>query len=169
MSSLAAEALVYSAFTGYRIAQSQRAWGRVAFLAKVEGRSSPETFTPATWRFTMLDASRVDPIIFDAVVAGDKLTDRVLATEAIRTKVIQFTTEDFINLGQCKIDSDQAIQIVSQTAPFQNAHISSVDFILQQDRARGEPVWSLELIGDDGQVIGKVQLSAQTGEVIQTL
>ncbi len=169
VNSVAAEALVYSAFNAYRFAQTQRAWGHVAFLAKVEGQSSPATFTPATWRFTTLDASRVEPVIFDAIVTGDTLTDRVLATEAMRAKIVQFNTDDFINLGQCKIDSDQAVQIVSQTAPFQNAHISSIDFVLQQDRIRQEPVWFLTLMGDDGQTIGKVQISAQTGEVIQIL
>jgi hypothetical protein len=167
--SVAAEVIVYSAFTAFRFAQNQNAWGHLAYLAKIEGRSSPATFTPVEWHFTMLDASRVEPVIFNAVVTGDTVTARVLATEAMRTKVVQFSTKDFINLSQCKIDSDQAVQIVSQTAPFQNAHISSIDFVLQQDRSRDEPVWFLTIIGDDDQTIGNVQLSAQTGEVIQSL
>ncbi len=75
----------------------------------------------------------------------------------------------YFSLSQISVDSVAAFTIAEGQARQAKMAFDSCDYLLRLREFSREPVWRLELLDGSRQIVGKLYISAATGEVLRTV
>ncbi len=154
-----------SAATAYEALQTIKATrGDTILNQLVEARGESGQPQPQSWTIMMNDSSARGGIREFVVSGGQILSER--------TPVRGFGGQrDFpaLNFSRLNLDSDGAFDIIEKQATARQLAFNSVDYTLRTDEASGAPLWVIRVYDYMGAPVGRMQISAENGEVVETL
>ncbi len=139
-------------------------------LVAIRGDRSATELTPDTWTALFYDetAGQQGRMV---TVAGKAVTGiRDGYMELGRFRLAAYKLEEVVDPAQLKVDSDKALNLLSQTNLLKPYTLSSVTYTLEKDKDLREPIWRLEVYVDKGgkeDDIGFARISAQDGKIIE--
>ena len=139
-------------------------------MIAIRGDRSATELTPDTWTVLFYDemADQQGRMI---TVSGKAITGiRDGYMELGRFRLAAYKLEEVIDPAQLKVDSDRALNLLSQTNLLKPYTLSSVTYTLEKDKDLREPIWRLEVYVDKSgkeDDIGFARISAQDGKIIE--
>jgi len=134
----------------------------VAALAGVEGiKGTPQ---PVRWTFMAADAGSktgLKQIVANANGAADR--------GALENGYPEAIPAGFFNWTQVRVDSDAAFAIADKEARQARIGFDAVNYLLRPKEGSPEPVWTLMLIDTAKRLVGRIEISAGSGEVVRRI
>lgn len=134
----------------------------VATLAGVEGtRGTPQ---PPRWTFMAADAvskTGLKQFVANANGAADR--------GALENGYPEAIPAGFFNWTQVRVDSDAAFAIADKEARQARIGFDAVNYLLRPKEGSPEPVWTLMLVDTAKRLVGRIEISAGSGEVVRRI
>jgi hypothetical protein len=164
------EAKPLTAFQAQQIAAKHVQAESQQKLIAIKGIRSATELTPETWSFLYYDemAGQQGRQVTVSNKAVTGIRDGYLDLGSMR--LAAYKLEEVVEPSQLKIDSDKALDILTQTNLLKPYSLSSVTYTLAKDKGLREPVWRLQVYVDkDGKEddIGFARISAADGKIIE--
>lgn len=89
-----------------------------------------------------------------------------------RTPMGEFAGEGelpHLTITPTTLDSGAVFKIVDREAKAARIGFDSIDYVLRVDAISGKPLWIVQLHKSSGALVGTMELSAETGEVLKPL
>lgn len=125
-------------------------------LVVAEGLSGDSQ--PPRWRFIFDDPAAQGGVRNIEVLGGE-----IVAESTPRRN--PFPSTGLISLNKLQLDSDGAFAVANAEAKRRKIGFDAANFFLRTDESIGAPVWRIELLNSDREVLTTVSLSADTGMV----
>jgi hypothetical protein len=139
-------------------AASARTGKSITKIAEVSG-SSGKPF-PAAWSIKFHDA-RSSTYLTDLVPGGQPVpADHTYSQGKLPT---------FFDISRVKLDVVRAFELANAEATYAKIGFDSLDFTLRAREFSQEPVWTLRLVNLEDQLVGVVELSAESGRIYRTV
>ena len=134
----------------------------LAALGGVEGtRGTPQ---PVRWTFMVADP-RSKNGMKQYVANANGAADR----GAVENGYPDAIPLAYFNWSQVKVDSDAAFQAADKEARAAKVGFDSVNFLLRAREGSLGPVWTMMLIDTSKRLVGRVEISAASGEVTRRI
>ena len=161
-SNLEAQQGSMSARQGIDAVGAQFGPGAVQWLAEIRGRSGiPQ---PNSWEILAYN-DRSPGLLHKFWAGGGRVGDA--GADATRYPVN--IPVGYFSANQIAVDSVAAFTIAEGEARKARMAFDSCDYLLRVREYSTEPIWRLELLDPRRQLVGKIYLSARTGEVLRTV
>ncbi len=138
--------------------------GREKVTGLVEVRGKNGSPTPLVWHVVILD-SRSPTRLEEFSIRGPRVEDRGPNREFYPER----EPDGLFDLAKVEVDCAGAFRIADREAGAMKVGFDFIDYQLRCRELSEEPVWILTLRTTDGDMRGKVTLSAKTGKVLRTL
>ena len=89
-----------------------------------------------------------------------------------RTPMGEFAGEGdlpHLEITPTMIDSGAVFKIVNREAKAAHIGFDAIDYVLRVDAISGKPLWIVQLHKSSGALVGTMELSAETGEILKAL
>ena len=131
-------------------------------LGGVEGtRGTPQ---PVRWTFMAAD-SRSKSGLKQYVSNANGAVDR----GAVENGYPDSIPLGYFDWSRVKVDSDAAFQTADKEARGAKIGFDSVNFLLRAKEGSPEPIWTLMLVDTSRRLVGRVEVSAASGEVVRRI
>ncbi|MGB8341531.1 MAG: hypothetical protein WCE51_08075 [Chthoniobacterales bacterium] len=117
---------------------------------------------PATWKI-LLDDSQARGGVREVEVGNDQI---VSERTPVRSSV-ESSLGPVIDTAKLNLDSSGAYTLARQTAQKSHVNFATVDYTLRVDQ-RGNPIWMVALLRQNGEQAGKIFIGANHGTVTRT-
>ena len=117
---------------------------------------------PATWKI-LLDDSQARGGVREVEVGNDQI---VSERTPLRSSV-ESSLGPVIDTAKLNLDSSGAYTLARQTAQKSHVNFATVDYTLRVDQ-RGNPIWMVALLRQNGEQAGKIFIGANHGTVTRT-
>lgn len=104
---------------------------------------------------------------FDA--AGVTAKGRILTAKSSAHEVNLPPHAEPVRFSMLSVDSNKALQIASREARKENFSFGRIDYELKTNSIAGVPAWSMHLFNEAKSYVGKLTISAATGEILYPL
>jgi hypothetical protein len=128
-------------------------------VIEVQGRDG--TPQPETWTVTVDDPMARGGVRVFEIRNGRVTSERAPVSRTAGQPVVM----DFNKLN---LDSSGAFTVAEQEAVRARIGFDGADYVLRSDETRGVPVWVVQLLDRDHRPVGKIQIAADNGLVLQT-
>ena len=75
----------------------------------------------------------------------------------------------YFDVTRVKLDVDKAFEVANKEAAIAKVGFDRLDYSLRAREFSQEPVWTLRLVNEEEQLVGTVELSAESGRVFRTI
>lgn len=151
-----------TAYTALRTLRSERGELPMQQVVHVEGEYGQSQ--PAAWKIFLQDpAARGgvrELVIQQGRIASERTPVRGFGWVSDRSP---------LNFSRLNLDSNGAFKLANQAAIERRLGFNSVNYELASDPASGAPVWDLTLFDNLGKLVGRMQISAESGKVVRAL
>ena len=151
-----------SAFRGLN--QLEKQFGAANLRDIVEVRGFRGQAQPFAWEIVVFDPSTPYLLRTFQVTGSDAVNEG-----ANTTHYPEKEPKGFFSVEAIKVDSIAAFNIANDEARKAKMGFDSLNYRLHAKEYSKEPVWILDLVNARGSLVGRVHLSASTGEVLRTV
>jgi hypothetical protein len=159
-----------SAFQAQAIAEKSLPAHARGRIIRVEGLRSSTSVTPITWRFLIFD-EKAEQQGRRVTVSGNVATDLVEGyVEPWRFRLAAYKADEVIPPSRLKIDSTQALHILTKSPVMAGIKLSTVTFVLSKGKGNVEPFWTLRVLADNKGYeadLGSARISAESGRILE--
>jgi len=117
---------------------------------------------PETWKI-LVDDSKARGGVREFEVGGG----RILSERTPLRASVENSLGPVIDTAKLNLDSSGAYALVQQTANTSHVSFATVDYTLRVDE-RGNPIWKVSLLRQDGEFAGTIFIGANHGTVTRT-
>jgi hypothetical protein len=104
-------------------------------------------------------------------VSGNVATDLVEGyVEPWRFRLATYKSDEIIPPARLKIDSAQALTILTKSPVMAGVKLSTVTFVLSKGKGNVEPFWTLRVLADNKGYetdLGSARISAESGRILE--
>lgn len=150
-----------SAYQAMQILQNQKPDANLHELLQISGQRGQAQ--PAVWTFSIDDPLSRGGVREYEIAEGMVLSERTPVQPQVRPD-----PDRFVDLSRLRVDSTQAFHIAEQEAVRGRVSFDSADYRLNGRGPGQSPQWQVLLHDINGNKVGEVILSAESGRVLDT-
>jgi hypothetical protein len=141
------------------IAAARKATGRaITKIAEISARGA--TPFPIAWDLKFYDPA--SPTYLTDLRPGER-------PEPSSHDYAEGKPPTYFDVTRVKLDVDKAFEVANKEAAIAKVGFDRLDYSLRAREFSQEPVWTLRLVNEEEQLVGTVELSAESGRVFRTI